>query len=121
MEQLVVTGGLILQKHITSYCKAVRFTDGNTVRMGVVNDVVLDHNVSIEHFVSGAPGVHHFIAHEDRLGPVSRRTPEDIATNDNIRGRAGGAACPELDHVPVIVATRGCDEVVKMVPLDQNI
>ncbi len=108
-----------MQHRIVLDRQADRFSDGNAVSMGVMDDVVFDQHILIEHLLTGAIGIDHLIAHEDGLCPVARTAVEYVAPNDDVRGRACGAVGPELDHVPVKVGD--AMEVVQIIAFDKHV
>ena len=59
----------ILEERIVVDRQSGCFTDGDAVRVGVVDDIVIDRDVLIVHFWTGVARVDQLIAHENGLRP----------------------------------------------------
>ena len=93
---------IIMQDRIVTDRQTGRFAQSNAMRMRVDDDIFFDQHIAVIHRFSGQPAVHQFIAHENRLGPVTVANIQQIAADDDVCAglvRSGG---PELDHVAVV-------------------
>ena len=61
----------------------MRLAHRDTMDESVVDDVVLDQDILVEHRVAGAAGVDHLVAHEDRLRPSPSAAVQKIIADSH--------------------------------------
>src|SRR5690625_3054195 len=89
--------------------------------MSIIDEIVLDQDVTIEELVTGAPRVDQFITHEDGLRVDAGAAVQNIIPDHHVPRGRDRIRGPELDHVPMIAKTLSGHEIMEMIILDQNI
>jgi len=115
---LIIGGGPVSMQHrVVVNVQVDGFTDRDAMKMAVHHDIVRDGDIAVIH---AGPGAGQFVAHEDRLRPVSvARIQQVVLDHDIGRGRRGSGG-PELDHVGMIQRGRGGAKIVEMVVVDDK-